>query len=117
MDLAEAILRCLGEPRNVVSLQSAISRLRVQVNNAALVDIPGLKALGAFGVVISGHVVQIVLGQVADSAAEDIHLLIDEMAVPSVGRWEAEQPAPPEEAAAAGGTPTPPQITVPFVTT
>ena len=39
-------------------------------------DEPALKGLGAHGVVISGGMVQVVVGPVADSLAEDIRDLM-----------------------------------------
>jgi hypothetical protein len=42
------------------------------VANPALVDAAGLHALGAFGVVISGHIVQVVIGTGAVALAAGI---------------------------------------------
>ncbi|MDR0627651.1 MAG: PTS transporter subunit EIIB [Bifidobacteriaceae bacterium] len=65
------MLERLGGARNIAHLEVCPTRLRVEVDNPALVDAPGLRALGAYGVVVSGHVVQVVVGgQAADLARE-----------------------------------------------
>jgi PTS system N-acetylglucosamine-specific IIB component len=63
-------LECLGGPRNVTHLVACSTRLRAEVANPALVDVAGLHALGAFGVVISGRIVQVVIGSEAPSLAQ-----------------------------------------------
>lgn len=72
MSKAEEILAALGGAANVIDLEPCITRLRVELVDAALVDEPGLKAAGAFGVVRSGTVVQVVVGPEADSLAAAI---------------------------------------------
>lgn len=72
MSKAEEILAALGGAANVIDLEPCITRLRVELVDAALVDEPGLKAGGAFGVVRSGTVVQVVVGPEADSLAAAI---------------------------------------------
>jgi PTS system N-acetylglucosamine-specific IIB component len=49
-----------------------ITRLRVEVIDPSLVNEAALKATGAFGVVRSGKVVQVVVGTEADTLASDI---------------------------------------------
>ena len=70
MSKAEQILRALGGDDN-------ITRLRVEVEDEELVDEEGLKAAGAFGVVIQATSVQVVVGPEADTLAEDIEDLRD----------------------------------------
>ncbi|NMR19651.1 glucose PTS transporter subunit EIIB [Cellulomonas fimi] len=72
MSKAEQILKALGGDKNILDLEPCITRLRVEVENPALVDEAGLKATGAFGVVRSGKVVQVVVGPEADTLASDI---------------------------------------------
>ncbi len=62
MSKAEQILAALGGDANVLDLEPCITRLRVEVENPDLVDEAGLKATGAFGIVRSGKVVQVVVG-------------------------------------------------------
>ncbi|WP_166846506.1 glucose PTS transporter subunit EIIB [Isoptericola sp. BMS4] len=66
---ADNILAALGGSRNIVDLEPCITRLRVQVADSSLVDEPGLKQSGAFGVVRSGRIVQVIVGPEADDLA------------------------------------------------
>ena len=75
MTKAEDILAALGGGANVVDLEPCITRLRVETADPALVDEVALKATGAFGVVRSGRVVQVVVGPEADALAADIDTL------------------------------------------
>lgn len=72
MSKAEKILAALGGDANILDLEPCITRLRVEVENPSLVDEAALKATGAFGVVRSGSVVQVVVGPEADTLASDI---------------------------------------------
>ncbi|MBK5248294.1 MAG: PTS glucose/sucrose transporter subunit IIB [Actinomycetales bacterium] len=72
MSKAEEILAALGGGSNVVDLEPCITRLRVEVNDPELVDEASLRTHGAFGVVRSGRVVQVVVGPEADTLAADI---------------------------------------------
>ena len=72
MGKAEEILTALGGADNVIDLEPCITRLRVELNDPSMVDEPALKAGGAFGVVRSGTVVQVVVGPEADSLAAEI---------------------------------------------
>ena len=75
MSKAEQILAALGGDENVVDLEPCITRLRVEVTDPALVDEDGLRATGAFGVVRSGRVVQVIVGPEADDLAAQLHAL------------------------------------------
>lgn len=72
MSKAEQILAALGGDANIVDLEPCITRLRVEVDNPDLVDEQRLRDTGAFGIVRSGKVVQVVVGPEADSLASDI---------------------------------------------
>jgi len=72
MTKAEQILTALGGDANIIDLEPCITRLRVEVIDPALVNEAALKATGAFGVVRSGKVVQVVVGTEADTLASDI---------------------------------------------
>lgn len=72
MSKAEDILSALGGTANVVDVEPCITRLRVEVTDPRLVDDAQLKAYGAFGVVRSGRVVQVVVGPEADDLAAEI---------------------------------------------
>jgi PTS system N-acetylglucosamine-specific IIB component len=72
MSKAEQILAALGGDANIIELEPCITRLRVEVIDASLVNEAALKATGAFGVVRQGKVVQVVVGTEADTLASDI---------------------------------------------
>ncbi|HQY33064.1 PTS glucose/sucrose transporter subunit IIB [Actinotalea sp.] len=72
MSKAEQILAALGGDGNIIDLEPCITRLRVELADPSLVDEAALKATGAFGVVRSGRVVQVVVGPEADALAADI---------------------------------------------
>lgn len=75
MSKAEDILAALGGHENVVDLEPCITRLRVEVTDPGQVDEEQLRSHGAFGVVRSGRVVQVVVGPEAD----DLAVSIDEL--------------------------------------
>ncbi|WP_291885468.1 PTS glucose/sucrose transporter subunit IIB [Cellulomonas sp.] len=75
MSKAEQILAALGGDTNVVDLEPCITRLRVEVTDAHLVDEAALKASGAFGVVRSGRIVQVIVGPEADNLAAELDTL------------------------------------------
>lgn len=75
MTKAEQILAALGGDGNVVDLEPCITRLRVELKDPALVDEPALRESGAFGVVRSGRIIQVVVGPEADTLAADIDSL------------------------------------------
>ncbi|HZK05452.1 MAG TPA: PTS glucose/sucrose transporter subunit IIB [Actinomycetaceae bacterium] len=72
MTSAEQILAALGGTGNVNDISSCITRLRVSVTDAENVSEDALKDAGAFGVVIHGRTVQVVVGPEADDLAAEI---------------------------------------------
>ncbi|MFC6713169.1 glucose PTS transporter subunit EIIB [Branchiibius cervicis] len=76
MGKAEDILAGLGGADNIVEIEPCITRLRTEVEDGSLVDEAALKAAGAHGVVVSGNVVQVVVGPEADTLADDIEDLM-----------------------------------------
>lgn len=72
MTKAADMLAALGGSANVVELEPCITRLRVEVTDPALVNEDTLRENGAFGVVRSGRIVQVVVGPEADDLAEKI---------------------------------------------
>lgn len=75
MSKAEKILSALGGGSNVVDLEPCITRLRVEVTDPALVDEARLKETGAFGVVRSGRIIQVIVGPEADDLADELESL------------------------------------------
>lgn len=73
---AEQILAGLGGADNIVEIEPCITRLRTEVNDGGLVDQAALKKAGAHGVIVSGTVVQVVVGPEADTLADDIEDLM-----------------------------------------
>jgi PTS system N-acetylglucosamine-specific IIB component len=69
---AEKIVAGLGGIDNIEEIEGCITRLRVEVNDASLVDDAALKNAGAHGVVKMGSAVQVVIGTDADPIAADI---------------------------------------------
>ncbi|PZR53448.1 PTS sugar transporter [Xylanimonas oleitrophica] len=69
---ADAILDALGGVANVDEIDPCTTRLRSIVKDPSLVDPALLRAAGAFGVMISGRVVQVVVGPHADTVATDL---------------------------------------------
>lgn len=69
---AEKIVAGLGGIENIEEIEGCITRLRAEVNNAALVDETALKAAGAHGIVRMGNAVQVVVGTDADPIAAEI---------------------------------------------
>ncbi|GAA4422954.1 PTS glucose/sucrose transporter subunit IIB [Georgenia halophila] len=76
MSKAENILAALGGAPNVVVVEPCITRLRVEVKDPTAVGESDLKANGAFGVVQTGRVVQIVVGPEADDLAGEMTTLL-----------------------------------------
>ena len=70
---AEKIVSGLGGRDNISDLEPCITRLRVEVEDQEKVDEDALRAAGAFGVVRSGRVVQVVVGPtVVGPTADDL---------------------------------------------
>lgn len=72
MSTATQIVAGLGGQENITDLEPCITRLRVEVVDPDKVDEEALRAAGAFGVVRSGSVVQVVVGPTADQIATQI---------------------------------------------
>lgn len=77
MGKAEDIVAGLGGADNIIDIEPCATRLRTEVSNAALVNEAALKAAGAYGVMRSGTVVQVVVGPEADTIATDIEDILD----------------------------------------
>ncbi|QPL06137.1 MULTISPECIES: glucose PTS transporter subunit EIIB [Actinomyces] len=75
MSTAADIVKGLGGRENITDLEPCITRLRVEVVDQDKVDEEALRATGAFGVVRSGRVVQVVVGPGADELAAAIAAL------------------------------------------
>lgn len=76
MSNAADILQGLGGKDNIDLLESCITRLRVQVKDVDKLDEDALHMDGVYGVVVSGHVVQVVVGPVAEQLTEEMQTLL-----------------------------------------
>ena len=69
---AATILAGLGGVDNIDEIDPCTTRLRSLVKDPALVDAALLKQAGAFGVMVNGRVVQVVVGPQVDTIASDL---------------------------------------------
>jgi len=76
-ELPRGILKALGGKDNIGSLDACITRLRVQVKDAAHVDKDKLKELGAAGVLEVGNSIQAIFGTRSETIKHEIHELIN----------------------------------------
>lgn len=67
-----SLIAALGGKENIFSFDACLTRLRVEVNNLALVNTEQLQQLGAIGVVIVGHEVQAIFGKRSDNLRRDL---------------------------------------------
>lgn len=71
------ILKALGGPANIVSLDNCVTRLRLEVNDAKVIDQNTLKKAGALAaVVLDEHNVQVVIGAQVQSVKTGIEQLL-----------------------------------------
>lgn len=73
---AADIVAALGGLANIIDIEPCTTRLRSQVHDSAVVDVRALRAAGAHGVMISGHIVQVVMGPNVDTIASDLEELL-----------------------------------------
>jgi len=71
-EMSSALVAAFGGKTNIDNLDACITRLRISVNDIALVDQAGLKKLGAAGVVVSGNGVQAIFGTKSDNLKTDM---------------------------------------------
>jgi PTS system N-acetylglucosamine-specific IIB component len=69
---AAAILAGLGGVSNIEEIDPCTTRLRSLVKDPSLVDVAALRAAGAYGVMTTGRVVQVVVGPQVDTIASDL---------------------------------------------
>lgn len=72
LDQARQVVTGLGGPDNIVQIDPCTTRLRALLVDAPLVDRVLLRTAGAHGVMVSGKVVQVVMGPQVDTLALDI---------------------------------------------
>jgi glucose PTS system EIIB component len=67
-----SLISAFGGKENIFSFDACLTRLRVEVNNLALVNIEKLQQAGAIGVVTVGHEVQAIFGTRSDNLRKDL---------------------------------------------
>ena len=67
--LAQQVVEALGGKDNIQSVEGCITRLRLFMNEPALIDEPRLKGLGASGIIKRGKIAQVVMGTQSDRIA------------------------------------------------
>ncbi|SEO57595.1 N-acetylglucosamine-specific PTS transporter subunit IIBC [Propionispora vibrioides] len=75
-DFSVKMLEILGGKENVATLDSCITRLRMNMKDAGIINEDKLKALGVRGVIRKGDSVQVVVGTQAELIAEELKKLI-----------------------------------------
>ncbi|MFC0137810.1 PTS glucose transporter subunit IICBA [Staphylococcus petrasii] len=70
------VLDAMGGKENIKHLDACITRLRVEVNDKSKVDVQGLKALGASGVLEVGNNMQAIFGPKSDQIKRDMALIM-----------------------------------------
>ncbi|WP_025565570.1 PTS glucose transporter subunit IIBC [Psychromonas sp. SP041] len=75
-EMSSALVAAFGGKANIDNLDACITRLRISVNDIALVDQAGLKKLGAAGVVVSGNGVQAIFGTKSDNLKTDMEAFL-----------------------------------------
>ena len=75
-ELPFKVLDAMGGKDNIKHLDACITRLRVEVNEKAQVDVEGLKQLGASGVLEVGNNMQAIFGPKSDQIKHDMSQII-----------------------------------------
>lgn len=70
------VLKAMGGEENIKHLDACITRLRVEVKEKGKVDVAGLKALGASGVLEVGNNMQAIFGTKSDQIKHDMSLIM-----------------------------------------
>ncbi len=77
---AEGILKGLGGAGNVISVDSCITRLRLEVRDTSLIDEKVIKSAGTSGVIKTGkNSVQVVVGTAVQYVADELERLCEEI--------------------------------------
>ncbi|WP_145472986.1 glucose-specific PTS transporter subunit IIBC [Staphylococcus hominis] len=71
------VLDAMGGKENIKHLDACITRLRVEVNDKSKVDVEGLKALGASGVLEVGNNMQAIFGPKSDQIKHDMARILN----------------------------------------
>lgn len=75
-ELPFEVLDAMGGQENIKHLDACITRLRVEVKEKSKVDVAGLKALGASGVLEVGNNMQAIFGPKSDQIKHDMAMIM-----------------------------------------
>lgn len=76
-ELPYAVLEAMGGKANIKHLDACITRLRVEVNDKSKVDVPGLKDLGASGVLEVSNNMQAIFGPKSDQIKHEMQQIMN----------------------------------------
>ncbi|HCC5684068.1 glucose-specific PTS transporter subunit IIBC [Staphylococcus aureus] len=76
-ELPYAVLEAMGGKANIKHLDACITRLRAEVNDKSKVDVPGLKDLGASGVLEVGNNMQAIFGPKSDQIKHEMQQIMN----------------------------------------
>ncbi|HHM3976860.1 TPA: glucose-specific PTS transporter subunit IIBC [Staphylococcus aureus] len=76
-ELPYAVLEAMGGKANIKHLDACITRLRVEVNDKSKVDVPGLKDVGASGVLEVGNNMQAIFGPKSDQIKHEMQQIMN----------------------------------------
>ncbi|WP_366938268.1 PTS transporter subunit EIIB [uncultured Clostridium sp.] len=75
--IAEGLLEAIGGKENIEVLDNCVTRLRLTLKDASIIDEPRIKALGAKGIMkLGSNNVQIIMGTLADPIAGEMKKLV-----------------------------------------
>lgn len=75
MEQAEQLLAGLGGAENIIEIEPCITRLRIELKDPLKLHEDVLAAGGVKGMVKTGHIIQLIVGSVADNLAADLEKL------------------------------------------
>ncbi|HEI7318264.1 TPA: PTS transporter subunit IIABC [Staphylococcus aureus] len=87
-ELPYAVLEAMGGKANIKHLDACITRLRVEVNDKSKVDVPGLKDLGASGVLEVGNNMQAIFGPKSDQIKHEMQQIMNGQVVENPSTME-----------------------------
>lgn len=100
-ELPYAVLEAMGGQENIKHLDACITRLRVEVNDKAEVDVARLKDLGASGVLEVGNNMQAIFGPKSDQIKHEMQQIMSGKAVKSTVNLDDKDEATVVDAATA----------------
>ncbi|MDU0238078.1 glucose-specific PTS transporter subunit IIBC [Staphylococcus aureus] len=93
-ELPYAVLEAMGGKANIKHLDACITRLRVEVNDKSKVDVPGLKDLGASGVLEVGNNMQAIFGPKSDQIKHEMQQIMNGQVVENPTTMEDDKDEP-----------------------